>query len=270
MKSGYITEMFSSFQGEGAYTGRRQIFIRFAGCPLSCFYCDTSYARDSGPEFCTVLGETDFGVRNTANVSFNDASPRKPRVIENPMTSQLVIELLETLKTPDVHSICYTGGEPLLSTAFVKEIAQEAKSRHIKNFIETSGCSASAFASLAEYFEFAAIDIKLRHHRAVGDSDYERLYENELGCVKSSVDRGIDTIVKVIVLKDTSADEIEAVCRDLSGFDLKFVLQPVSAPRNLPEVTPSIKELFTLSEVAGRFLQDVMVIPQVHKFMGIL
>ncbi len=102
------------------------------------------------------------------------------------------------------------------------------------------------------------------------DSNYERLYENELGCVKSSVDRGIDTIVKVVVLKGTSADEIEAVCRDLSGFDLKFVLQPVSAPRNLPEVAPSITELFTLSEVAGRFLQDVMVIPQVHKFMGIL
>ncbi|MEA3487644.1 MAG: 7-carboxy-7-deazaguanine synthase QueE [Euryarchaeota archaeon] len=260
MKSGYITEMFSSFQGEGAYTGRRQIFIRFAGCPLSCFYCDTSYARDSRPDFCTVLDETDF----------DDTSPRKPRVIENPVTAQHVIELVETLKTPDVHSICYTGGEPLLSTAFVKEIAQEAKKRHMNNFIETSGCSASAFASLAEYFAFAAIDIKLRHHRAVGDSNYERLYENELGCVKSSVDRGIDTIVKVVVLKGTSVDEIEAICRDLTGFDLKFVLQPVSAPRNLPEVAPGIKELFTLSEVAGRFLQDVMVIPQVHKFMGIL
>lgn len=252
MKSGYIIELFSSFQGEGAYVGRRQIFVRFAGCPLSCFYCDTSYARDPRPEFCTVLGNTDFSCK---------------KIIENPISSHLVMKFVEELHTPDVHSICYTGGEPLLSAEFVKEIAMEAKDMHFKNFIETSGCSAILFAPLAEYFDFASIDIKLRNHRAV--EDYDRLYENELECVKISVDCGIDTIVKVVVLKDTPAEEIEKICSDLSDFDIKFVLQPVTAPRHLPDVAPSAKELLALSEVAGRFLHDVMVIPQVHKFMGI-
>ncbi|MCK4475871.1 MAG: 7-carboxy-7-deazaguanine synthase QueE [Methanophagales archaeon] len=254
MKKGYVTEIFSSFQGEGPYAGRRQIFARFAGCPLSCFYCDTSYARDPRQKLCNVL--------------FLD---KKTRIKRNPISTNAVIDCIKELLTPDVHSICYTGGEPLSSAAFVKEIAAEAKSRHLKNFIETSGISARAFASLADYFDFASIDIKLRNHGAVEEKDYDRLYENELECIRSSIDRGIETIVKVVVVKNTPVEEIEGICEDLAGLDVKFVLQPVTAPSYLQSanVVPSIKELFELSETAGLYLHHIMVIPQVHKFMHI-
>ncbi|HPX77174.1 MAG TPA: 7-carboxy-7-deazaguanine synthase QueE, partial [Methanobacterium sp.] len=36
-----ISEIFSSIQGEGKLVGRRQVFIRFSGCNLTCNYCDT-------------------------------------------------------------------------------------------------------------------------------------------------------------------------------------------------------------------------------------
>ena len=36
-----IIEIFSTFQGEGSFIGKRQIFVRFAGCNLNCNYCDT-------------------------------------------------------------------------------------------------------------------------------------------------------------------------------------------------------------------------------------
>ncbi len=252
MKKGYITEIFSSFQGEGPYAGRRQIFIRFAGCPLSCFYCDTPYARDPTPGTCTVFGNNE-------------------RFIENPMPAHLVIEFVKELRTPDLHSISYTGGEPLLSPSFVEEIAKAAKSMHLKNFIETNGCSARAFASVAGYFDFASIDIKLRNHRAVEEKDYDRLYSNAMECIKISVDRGIETIVKVVVIKNTAVEEIEEICRDLADLNIKFVLQPVtvSGGRAQIDIEPGIKELFALSETAGLFLPRVMVIPQVHKFMRI-
>ncbi|MHC1610716.1 MAG: 7-carboxy-7-deazaguanine synthase QueE [Candidatus Methanospirareceae archaeon] len=255
MERGYITELFSSFQGEGPYAGKRQIFIRFAGCPLSCFYCDTTYAREPKPGFCTVLG-----------------SKRSPRSVKNPLTSTLVVNTVKELRTPDLHSISYTGGEPLLSHSFLKEIAKEARSMHLKNFIETNGYSASAFASIADYFDFASIDIKLRNHRAVAENDYDDLYRNAMDCIRISVDNGLETIVKVVVLKNTSVREIEAICSDLAEFNVKFVLQPVTALPDLQnaEIAPDIEELFELSETAGRFLQDVMVLPQVHKFMRII
>jgi len=41
----YISEIFSSIQGEGYLAGRRQIFIRLAECNLECSYCDTDHAR---------------------------------------------------------------------------------------------------------------------------------------------------------------------------------------------------------------------------------
>ncbi|HUV80512.1 MAG TPA: 7-carboxy-7-deazaguanine synthase QueE [Candidatus Bathyarchaeia archaeon] len=256
MEKGYITELFSSFQGEGPYAGKRQIFIRFAGCRLSCLYCDTAYAREPKPGFCTVFG--------------NEASS-KNRSIKNPLPSTLVIDFVKELVTPDLHSISYTGGEPLLSSSVVKEIAKEAKSMHLKNFIETNGYSASAFASIADYFDFASIDIKLSNHQAVAEKDYGDLYRNAMDCIKIAADKGLETIVKVVVLKNISVKEIETICSDLADFNVKFVLQPVTVTPHLQsaDVVPHIEELFELSETAGQFLQDVMVLPQVHKIMRI-
>lgn len=42
-----ISEIFYSIQGEGLLAGRPSVFIRLAGCPLRCKFCDTAYAVDS-------------------------------------------------------------------------------------------------------------------------------------------------------------------------------------------------------------------------------
>jgi 7-carboxy-7-deazaguanine synthase len=41
-----VVEMFYSLQGEGILVGAPSVFVRLAGCPLRCRWCDTAYAWD--------------------------------------------------------------------------------------------------------------------------------------------------------------------------------------------------------------------------------
>jgi 7-carboxy-7-deazaguanine synthase len=45
-----VNEIFFSLQGEGSRAGRPCLFIRLAGCPLRCVYCDTTYAFYEGDQ----------------------------------------------------------------------------------------------------------------------------------------------------------------------------------------------------------------------------
>ena len=54
-----INEIFYSIQGESLTAGEPTTFIRLAGCPLRCSYCDTSYAFKDGKEltFESIISE---------------------------------------------------------------------------------------------------------------------------------------------------------------------------------------------------------------------
>lgn len=55
-----VSELFLSIQGESSYAGRPCGFVRLAGCPLRCRWCDTAYAFGAGetrtiPEILAVV-----------------------------------------------------------------------------------------------------------------------------------------------------------------------------------------------------------------------
>ena len=127
---GYFSEVFSSFQGEGGTVrgscfGKRQIFIRFSGCNLAegdfdsngCFWCDSRFAAKS-----------------QADVLKYQEVPRNKMLnsIKNPITVSRMIEILKKLITPDLHSISFTGGEPLLQFDLLLSLAKTLKIQSIK------------------------------------------------------------------------------------------------------------------------------------------
>ena len=52
-----LVEIFESLQGEGRNTGRPCVFIRFAGCNLSCPWCDTDVAKKFSAFLADILAE---------------------------------------------------------------------------------------------------------------------------------------------------------------------------------------------------------------------
>lgn len=51
-----IKEIFYSLQGEGAFTGRPAVFVRFSGCNLACPFCDTDFKGGEAYTEDTLIG----------------------------------------------------------------------------------------------------------------------------------------------------------------------------------------------------------------------
>lgn len=97
-------EIFASIQGEGLRQGQPTIFVRLAGCNLSCPFCDTKYARRGGEE----LGVVDI----------------------------LDVVRLFRQELP-ARWVCLTGGEPLLQD--VGPLVRSLKAEDLKVQVETNG-----------------------------------------------------------------------------------------------------------------------------------
>lgn len=97
-----ISELFYSLQGEGRLAGTPSVFVRIAGCPLHCRWCDTAYARS-----------------------------------ENSGKELSIAEALAEVTKQNCRHVVITGGEPMHSPELPEFAAKLGGTRHIT--IETAG-----------------------------------------------------------------------------------------------------------------------------------
>jgi 7-carboxy-7-deazaguanine synthase len=98
-----INEIFYSLQGEGFLAGVPSVFIRLAGCPLRCRWCDTKYAwEEEAGQDCTI------------------------------------IEIVETVCNYQCGYVVITGGEPMMDLQ-IRQLATELKALDKHITIETAG-----------------------------------------------------------------------------------------------------------------------------------
>jgi 7-carboxy-7-deazaguanine synthase len=111
-----INEIFYSIQGEGLLTGVPSVFIRIAGCPLRCEWCDTKYALDpSAGEEMTIPQILDK-IKDISSPPDNE-----PRTMNN---EHLYVVI--------------TGGEPMVNNQ-LPQLAAELKKLDMHITIETAG-----------------------------------------------------------------------------------------------------------------------------------
>jgi len=243
---GNVSEVFGSFQGEGPHVGERHIFVRLCSCNLSCLYCDTSYAHEKSP-FARI-----------------EAGPGgRVRKLPNPISVETALEAVKAQEVfPGFNStLCVTGGEPLMQPAFVGALLDSLDGR-FRVMLETNGTLTRAFNTVKQHIDIVSMDIKLPSSSRQG-----ALWKKHAGFLAACADK--EVVVKVVVAGDTPVAEVAKAARLVSDTmpGACFIIQPVSATGK-GRAVPGDMLLEYYTEARG-VLENVRVIPQTHKLMGV-
>jgi len=75
MREYRINEIFRSVQGEGHHAGKPAVFVRFAGCNLTCPWCDTDHEVKHRMSAAQIETEVGMLARNGDHVVFTGGEP---------------------------------------------------------------------------------------------------------------------------------------------------------------------------------------------------
>ncbi len=241
-----VSEIFSSVQGEGPLLGCRQIFIRVHGCNIDCAYCDTLSGET--PAYCRV--ETEPGG--------NDF-----KQLPNPLRTEDIALATMALGLYWHDSVSLTGGEPLLYPGLIKELVPLLKGTRRGIYLETNGTLPDNLAQVIDLIDTVAMDFKLPS--VTGESEFWDQHRRFLHIAKIK-----RTFVKVVVGGNTTFTEIDIAAEMIKNNSpgVILIIQPVSENANIKPVTPNYA--LQLQQRALRILDDVRIIPQMHKVMGFL
>ena len=231
-----LFEIFTSLEGEGILYGTKTLFVRLAGCPFTCFYCDTkeSLPLDSGNE---------YDIEDACNL------------IDSNLKNQ-------------TYKVNFTGGDPLIQHEAVAELAKHVKTKNISTYLESSCFDHARFRHVLPFIDIVKIEFKTKDSEFVDEKHYQRLIENAMNCLQSSVSTKKITYIKIVVSSKTKledfSDLVKKIFNIISGNQINgFIIQPTYGISE-----PSLELLLNLYDIVYPHYKEVKVIPQLHKFIG--
>ena len=242
-RAGILSEVFCSAQGEGPYVGRRHVFVRLAGCAVGCRFCDT-------PESLRPVAR--FAVRDAGEPVHGDNPV-------DPARAAAIVREVVGANAP-VHAISITGGEPLEQVDFLSALLPRLRDH--RRLLETSGTLPDALSRVIDHVDIVSMDLKLPSVARTPDHfDHHRRFL----CAA----RAREVYIKVVVSDRVDADEWGRACALVAELAPRapFIVQPETDRAGGLAIDAG--RLTELARVASRHgLDDVRVLPQVHKFLG--
>lgn len=243
---GYVSEVFVSFQGEGARAGERHLFVRLAGCNIRCRYCDTPDSLE----------------RTLACVL--EAGAASEEILPNPIPATELRHRLEALiaREGPIDAIAVTGGEPLVQADFIAQLFAGGSPGGLPVLLETNGMLPIQLAKVIEFVDVVSMDIKPPSN--TGERPFWDEHERFLALA-----RACEVYVKVLVDDGTDVEEVGRAARLVAAGapTAPLFLQPITLPEGAVAIGPAA--LARMFKEARRYVSQVRVLPQTHKMMRI-
>jgi organic radical activating enzyme len=276
-----VLEVFGSIQGEGAFVGEPQTFLRLRGCPLRCRWCDTpgSWRVGAGP-LARVVVRTESHLDPDGSVespqTYGAPSDRDVRREPAWATAFQALCWISAAEGPYPRTISVTGGEPLLWPDFLIELRRLAGDRRIH--LETAGAHPETLARVRDSVDHLSVDLKLPSTLdapvTVDEVDGEPTPRTaaEWRAVRHRVlalVRNRDACAKLVLPGGVPPAEVEELLDDVARIarELPVFLQPATPIGTA--TAPDEHELRLAIDAAEERELNVRVVPQVHRLLGV-
>ena len=170
-----------------------------------------------------------------------------------------VSEVIDKVIDAGKSVVSITGGEPLMQSDFLKEILPSLREKNLKIYLETNGTLDDKLLDVLELVDIISMDFKLPSSTGI-----ESLWQEHTRFLKVAVEK--ELFVKSVITPQTSMSDIKTAAYIVSELneDIPFILQPVSYNNKIK----NIELLPVFFQEVKETLNNVRVIPQVHKIMG--